>query len=59
MDIIGISWHNGQKILYCLAKKKKGIKESSTLAMMAAHFTQYKQLQCTKKYILNTLFSFI
>lgn len=59
MNIIGISWHNGHRILYCLAGKRRVVEESSTLALMTAYVAQYKQVQCTKKYTLNTLFPFI
>jgi hypothetical protein len=44
---------------YCIAWQKKSVEESSTLVLMTAYFAQYKEVQCTKKYILNTLFPFI
>lgn len=51
MNVIGLSWHNGHKILYCLAEKRRGVEESSTLALMTAYFAQYKQVQCVQRSI--------
>lgn len=44
---------------YFITWQNRHVEESSTLALMTAYFAQYKQVQCTKKYILNTLFPFI
>lgn len=44
---------------HCIAWQKGSVEESSTLALTTAYLTQYEQVQCTKKYILNTLFPFI